>query len=201
MSLKLLIATNNPGKMREIQAILADLPLALVTPFDVGLHLDVAETGSTYRYNAALKATAFCRASGLHTLADDSGLEVAALDGAPGVHSARYSSKPNASDADRRALLLSNLHSKKQPWPARFRCTVAIADPSIGAPTLYYTDGQVDGYIIPVERGSNGFGYDPIFYMPELRCTMAELKDSEKNEISHRARALKAARSILEDLI
>jgi XTP/dITP diphosphohydrolase len=124
------------------------------------------------------------------TLADDSGLEVDCLNGAPGLHSARYSPHPGASDADRRALLLANLRDLPRPWTARFRCTVAIATPEGG---LFFADGQVRGEIIPEERGENGFGYDPIFLIPELGLTTAELTMAEKNRLSHRARAVKSA--------
>ena len=132
----LLIATTNPGKIVEIQDLLEGLPFRLLLPADLGIRLEVEETGQTYAENAALKAVAYCAASGILTLADDSGLEVAALDGAPGLHSARYSPHPGAKDADRRALLLRNLTGKPQPWLARFVCAVVIAAP--GAATAVY---------------------------------------------------------------
>jgi XTP/dITP diphosphohydrolase len=201
----ILIATSNPGKRVEIQALLADLPpgetplaVRLVLPADLGLALDVEETGQTYAENAALKAAAFAQASGLITLADDSGLEVAALDGAPGVHSARYSPLPGAKDADRRALLLHNLQGRPRPWTARFCCTVAIVIPG---GEMHLCDGFCPGEIIPEERGSNGFGYDPIFYLPELGRTMAEMSMEEKNRLSHRARAIQAARPVLRQVL
>jgi len=192
---KLLIASNNPGKLSEIEAIFIENPpekgkIRLVSPAQVGIILDVDENGETYADNAALKAVAYCQASGLITLADDSGLEVDALDGAPGVHSHRISPDPDASDADRRALLLKLLRPFPRPWLARFRCTVAISTPEGG---LFYSGGQVRGEIIPEERGANGFGYDPIFLVPELGRTMAELTMEEKNRLSHRARALRSA--------
>jgi XTP/dITP diphosphohydrolase len=152
--------------------------------------LDVEETGSRYEENAALKAVAFCNASGLIALADDSGLEVDALDGEPGVRSARYSPRPGDTDAGRRAYLLSRLKGQPRPWSAHFHCTVAVAVPQGG---LYFHEGQVYGEIIPEERGTNGFGYDPIFLVPELNKTMAELTMAEKNLLSHRARAVRAA--------
>ena len=192
--MKLLLASNNKGKLRELQAILADLPLELVTPADINLDLDVFEDGATYAENASKKALAFAHASGLVCIADDSGLEVDALDGAPGLYSARYSSKPGASDADRRAYLLQNLNGKPRPWKARFRATVAIAGPE---GSVQITEGICPGEIIPEERGTGGFGYDPIFFMPELGQTMAELSDETKNRLSHRARAVQAAKPIL----
>lgn len=201
--MRLLIASTNHGKLREIQAVLAGLPVDLLLPTDLGLTLRVDETGETYAENAALKARAYCQTSGLLTLADDSGLEVAALNGAPGLHSARFSPVPGASDADRRALLLQTLSTFPVPhdapgWPAHFHCTVAVADPD---GSLYFSDGRCDGFIVPQERGHNGFGYDPIFYMPEHNATMAELPDEVKNRVSHRARALQAALPLLHRLI
>jgi XTP/dITP diphosphohydrolase len=204
----ILLATGNPGKLKEIEALLAQAPSAwrqqitLALPQQFGLALEVVEDGQSYAENAAKKAVAFCQASGLLTLADDSGLEVDALGGQPGLHSARYSPQPGASDADRRALLLHNLRQHPRPWTAHFHCTVAIAIPAAGAatPQLHYAEGQVMGEIIPAERGSNGFGYDPIFLLPELGRTMAELTMAEKNELSHRARAVKAAIPILMQL-
>lgn len=192
---RLLIASSNPGKLSEIQAILGELECELRTPGGSGIQIEVEETGQSYAENAALKALAFCNASEMATLADDSGLEVDALGGLPGLRSARFSPLPNASDADRRKYLLSLLSGKPRPWKARFRCTIALAFPN-GA--LQFAEGECAGEIIPEERGSNGFGYDPIFLLPELGCTMAELADQQKNKLSHRARALQAARPLLE---
>jgi XTP/dITP diphosphohydrolase len=195
--MELLLATNNPGKRREIQALLADLPVKLVTPAMLGLQLDVVEDGATYQENAALKGRAFAQAAGLPALADDSGLEVDALDGAPGLHSARYAPQPGATDADRRAYLLANLRGRPRPWTARFRCWVALAQPGGG---LEFAEGVCPGEIIPEARGSDGFGYDPIFLLPELGRTMAELTMAEKNRLSHRARAVLAARPLIAAL-
>ena len=195
--MSLLLATNNKGKLRELRAILDGLPIELVTPADIGLDLDVSEDGSTYAENAAKKALAFQRASGLTCLADDSGLEVDALDGAPGLYSARYSSKPGATDSDRRAYLLQNLNGKPRPWVARFRATVAIASPD---GRVQIAEGICPGEIVPEERGTGGFGYDPIFLLPELGLTIAELPEETKNRLSHRARAVQAALPILMKL-
>lgn len=197
MTKQLLIATNNPGKMEEMHALLAGLPAELVTPADIGLDLHVTEDGTTYAANAEKKAVAFARRSGLISLADDSGLEVDALGGAPGLYSARYLSTPGATDADRRAYLLKNLAGKPRPWLARFRAAVAIAVPNA---TAQVVEGACPGEIIPDERGSGGFGYDPIFFLSELGRTMAELGMDEKNRISHRARAVMKARPILDVL-
>jgi XTP/dITP diphosphohydrolase len=194
---KLLIATNNQGKLAEIQSLLSDLDIELVTPTQLSLEMDVVEDGQTYAENAVLKARAFQQATGLLTLADDSGLEVRALDGAPGLHSARYSPKPGATDADRRAYLLEKLTGLPRPWNARFRCVIALAAPG-GA--LRFSEGICPGEIIPVERGNNGFGYDPIFLLPELGKTMAELSMQEKNHLSHRARAVIATRPLLAEI-
>lgn len=194
---KLLIATTNKGKIREIQALLGDLGIPLITPADIHLELPVEEDGSTYAENATKKALAFARASGITSLADDSGLEVEALEGAPGLYSARYSSRPGASDGDRRAFLLQNLDGRPRPWAARFRATVAVAS-SRGDVKLF--DGECSGEIIPEERGTGGFGYDPIFLFPELGQTMAELPEETKNQISHRARAVQVAKPILKKI-
>jgi XTP/dITP diphosphohydrolase len=192
--LKLLLASNNPGKLREMRALLGDLPMMLVTPQQVGVHLEVVEDGNTYAENASRKALAFTRAAGLPTLADDSGLEVEALHGEPGLHSARYLPRVSATDADRRAYLLEKLRGIPQPWRARFCCTVALADSS---GNIYFAEGACPGEIIPQERGQDGFGYDPIFLLNGLGRTMAELTMTEKNRLSHRARAIMAARPLL----
>jgi XTP/dITP diphosphohydrolase len=194
--IQLLIATNNRGKLHELLPLLGDLPFHLVTPHDLGLHLEVEETGTTYAENACLKAEAFVQASGLLTLADDSGLEVDALGGAPGVHSARYAGA-GASDADRRAKLIRVLHEVPTPRLARFRCVMALVQPG-GAMT--YFEGVCAGEIILAERGTYGFGYDPLFFLPDRGATMAELPSVVKNQISHRARAVQAVRPFLQQL-
>jgi len=167
-------------------ALLKDENFILRTPQDLSISLKIEETGSTYAENAHLKAAAFCKESGLPALADDSGLEVAALDGAPGLFSARFSLKPDATDADRRALLISKLKSVSRPWKARFVCTMALALPN---GKIFYSHGICRGEIIPEERGNGGFGYDPVFLCEGTNHTMAELGMSEKNRISHRAKA------------
>ena len=197
MKPRLLIATNNQGKIEELRALLADLPVELVLPVDLGLNLEVEEDGRTYADNAAKKAIAFAKASGMVSLADDSGLEVEALGGAPGLYSARYSPKPGATDADRRAYLLENLRDKPRPWTARFHATVAIGKLD-GSHRL--AEGICPGEIISEERGHGGFGYDPIFLLSEKGKTMAELSSEEKNRLSHRARAVENARKILVEV-
>ena len=194
----LLLATNNVGKLKELHQLLQPLSqVRLASPHDLGLQLDVKETGSTYVENASLKAVAFAQAAGLVVIADDSGLEVDALGGAPGVRSARYAPKPGATDADRRAYLLKNLTGQPRPWTARFRAWVVVAAPG---EELFRAEGVCEGEIIPQERGTNGFGYDPIFLFPSMNKTMAELSDEEKNAISHRGNAIRAALPFLADL-
>ena len=195
--LKLLLASQNLGKLREMQFILQDLPIQIISPAELGIQLDVEETGETYAENAALKAKAFAKASGLIALGDDSGLEVDALGGAPGLYSARYAPIPNADDGDRRNFLLKKLAAYSRPWRARFRATIAIALPN---GEIYFSEGICEGEIILDERGSGGFGYDPIFYLPEKGCTMAELAEDEKNRLSHRAKALEKAKEFIKGL-
>jgi XTP/dITP diphosphohydrolase len=196
--MELLIASSNKGKLIEILDLLQGIPLQAILPTDIGLNLEVEEDGKSYAENAAKKALAYSTASGLVSLADDSGLEVAALGGEPGLYSARYSGKPGATDADRRKFLLKQLSSHPQPWLATFKSTVVIAEP--GGIT-YTLDGECHGEIIPDERGSNGFGYDPIFQVEGMGRTMAELSLDEKNRLSHRARAVLAARPVLIELV
>ena len=207
---KLLIATNNKGKIEELQALLSDLNVELVTPSHIGLDFDVIEDGASYAENAAKKAIAFAQTSGLISLADDTGLEVDALDGTPGLYSKRYGSEDNGgehlSDPERRRYLVQNLQNFPHPWTARFRATIAIANPvnvklnPVATESLQITEGTCEGEIISEDRGTNGFGYDPIFLFPELGKTMAELSMEEKNRISHRARAVMNAMGILDKL-
>jgi XTP/dITP diphosphohydrolase len=196
---KLLIATNNQGKIKELHELLDEIGIDLVTPSQIRLDLDVIEDGHTYAENATKKAVAFAHASGLISLADDSGLEVDALDGAPGLYSARYGSTngEKLSDADRRKYLLGKMQGKPQPWTAHFHATIAIAIPD---GEVQLAEGICPGEIIPEERGTGGFGYDPIFLLPELGKTMAELSMDEKNRLSHRARAVVNAKGIIKKL-
>jgi len=207
---KLLIATNNNGKIQELRALLSDLKVKLVTPAQIGIDLDVIEDGITYAENATKKALAFAQASGLISLADDTGLEVDALDSAPGLYSKRYGSEDNGGqelpDYERRRYLVRNLQNVPRPWTARFCATIAIANPGnvklnpLATERIQITEGACEGEIIPEDRGTNGFGYDPIFLFPELGRTMAELSMDEKNRLSHRARAVMNAKEILENL-
>jgi XTP/dITP diphosphohydrolase len=191
---KLLLATNNKGKLEELRVLLAGVPFDLVSPADVGLSLDVDENGKTYEANARIKAAAFSKASGVLTLADDSGLEVDALNGAPGVLSSRYAG-PGATDSQRVAYLLSKLEGiPLDKRGARFRCVIAISGPR---DDMRLCSGSCRGVISLAPRGNNGFGYDPVFYLPRLSKTIAELAPDVKNRISHRARAAAGARKIL----
>ena len=194
---KLLIATNNKGKLLEFQDLLKDTGIELITPADIALDIDVEEDGATYTENAVKKAVAFAQASGLISLADDSGLEVDALEGAPGLYSARYHPRPGANDADRRAYMLENLKAKPRPWTAHFHATIAIAT---SEKNVEVVEGDCYGEIIPHERGTGGFGYDPIFLFPELNKTMAELEMEEKNSLSHRAKAVMNAIPVLRKI-
>ena len=194
----LLVATNNPGKKREYDQLLAPLSVKLCTPHDLGLSITVREDGRTYVENARIKAFHYLQASGLLTLADDSGLEVDALGGEPGPHSARYAG-PGAGDADRYRLLLQKLDGV--PWEqraARFRCVLVLAVP--GGETRS-TEGTCEGIIAFEPQGSYGFGYDPIFYLPQYEKTMAQLPPEVKNRISHRARAVQKMLPILAHIL
>ena len=250
---RLLIATGNPGKMREYQDLLKEIPFKLVSLRDLGITHEVEETGETFEENAWLKASEYAAISGILTLADDSGLEVAALSGEPGVRSARYGGDSSASDQDRVALLLKNLENV--PWEersARFRCVIAVAksplaplypdsDREGGAspfdkggregdfsgsspdasgeaaspfekggqegdfdpqqPTLVaQAEGSVAGMIQYTPQGDDGFGYDPVFYLPSYGKTVAQLSLDEKNRVSHRADAARKAVKILKNL-
>ena len=191
---KLLIATHNQGKIREYSTLLTALPLTITSLADQGITEDVEETGDTFAENAQLKATTYAKWSGLLTWADDSGLEVDALNGRPGVYSARYAG-PNATDEDRYQKLIRELQAMPTATrTARFRCVVAIALPN---GELFTTEDTVEGVIVDEPRGLHGFGYDPIFFLPERRCTMAELAAEEKNRISHRGKAAVKARALL----
>lgn len=194
---KILVASNNAGKLKEFLPILSHLPVEVLTPRTTGLTLDVEETGATYSANARLKAEAFARASGLLTLADDSGLEVDALNGAPGVYSARYAGE-GATDADRRKKLVEAVRLFPSPRTARFRCVIAIA---LTPENIHTFEGVCEGEVVLEERGVGGFGYDPIFFIPERGATMAELPEAVKNQISHRARAAQAAFPFLQNLM
>jgi XTP/dITP diphosphohydrolase len=190
----LLLATNNKGKVREYKHMLKDLPFELVSLAELGINTSVDEVGESLEENARLKATTLSRESQLLTLADDSGLEVDVLGGEPGRLSARYAGE-GASDRDRVEYLLSRLKDvPPEKRAARFRCVIALAQPD-GEVEL--CSGECKGVIALEPRGEEGFGYDPIFYLPELGKTMAELTLEEKNRVSHRGRAAREAIKLL----
>ncbi len=203
---KLLIATRNPGKMREYRGLLHDAPFQLVSLDDLGIPDEVEETGETFAENARLKAGDYARLSGMLTLSDDSGLEVDALGGEPGVRSARYGGDAGFSDQDRVRLLLHNLEGV--PWQkrtARFRCFTALFRPPgrqdpPESKEVTCVVGSVAGMIQYEPEGDEGFGYDPTFYLPSYRQTMAQLPLEEKNRISHRSDAARRAVAVLNKL-
>ena len=197
LSLKLLIATNNRGKVEEYRSLLDGLPLEMVVPKEIGIKLDVEETGSTYEENARLKAVALAQAGNIVALADDSGLEVDFLGGEPGIRSSRYAGG-GASDADRVKYLLGKLDGVT--WnkrSARFRCVIAVAVPD---GRVEFCSGICEGIITMAPCGDQGFGYDPIFYFPELKKTMAELPMDVKNRVSHRGKAARQVPDVLKRL-
>lgn len=195
---QLLLATNNEGKVAEFRYLLDGCGWQLVTPADVGVNLDVDETGQTYLENATIKALAFARTSGLTSLADDSGLEVDALDGRPGIFSARYAGA-DLTDGERVAALLEELAGVSEgARTARFRCVIAIATANGEVRSV---EGTVEGRIAVEPRGENGFGYDPVFEPPERGLTVAELPASEKHAVSHRGVAAREARKLLENML
>jgi len=192
------LATRNRGKARELQALLAGVPVLIRTLDDFPEVPSIPESGHTYEANAVAKASTVARLTGNIALADDSGIEIDALDGAPGVNSATFLG-PDATDVDRNTWVLGRLEGMASPRrTARYRAIVAIATPD-GAIRAF--EGMCEGRIAEAPRGSEGFGYDPIFVVADLEQTMAELSPATKNRISHRARALAAARGYLESLV
>lgn len=193
----LLIATTNEGKVREFRALLKRIPVRLASLRDAHVTQNVEETGASFEENASLKAATYARLSGLWALAEDSGLEVDALGGEPGVSSRRYAGV-DATDAERVEYLLSKL--RNVPWErrgARFRSVIAIASP---AGVRRVVEGECRGVIALEPRGAEGFGYDPIFFLPELGRTVAELSLEEKNRVSHRSRSAAKAAAALREL-
>lgn len=199
MNKRLLVATHNQGKVTEYAELLQDLDVEWLSLEDAGVTVEVEETGATFRENAVLKAESYAREAGLLTLADDSGLEVDALNGRPGVQTARFGGEDLNSE-ERYRLLLERL--ERVPWGqrgARFRCVVALATPEGGV--LETAEGAVEGRIALEPAGDGGFGYDPIFYVEERGATMAELPADVKNRLSHRARAVTAIKPLLQRVL
>ena len=197
---QLLIATGNLGKVREYAELLSGIPFELVSLKDLGITHEVDETGETFEENAWLKASEYAELSGLLTLADDSGLEVDALGGDPGVRSARYGGDACQGDEDRVSLLLKNLEDA--PWDkrtARFRCVIAVVES--GGTAVTQAEGSVDGMIQYSPQGGDGFGYDPVFFIPSHYRTLAQISLAEKNQLSHRGNAAKIVVESLKKLI
>lgn len=195
--MKFLLATLNEGKVKELGELLADEEIEVLSLRDIEGWVEVEETGSTFAENAALKARAAAGETGLIAIADDSGLEVDALSGAPGIHSARFAGEPKDDEAniDKLLKLLENVPDEERT--GHFRCSLVVVTPD---GEEYATEGTVDGKILRQRRGQGGFGYDPVFYVPDFGRTMAELSLTQKNKLSHRAQALHKAIPILREL-
>ncbi|MEO7001452.1 MAG: RdgB/HAM1 family non-canonical purine NTP pyrophosphatase [Ktedonobacterales bacterium] len=196
---RLVIATTNPHKVEEFRALLADLPYTLVSLTDLGVTLDVEETGDTFAANAILKAVAYADITGLPTLADDSGLEIDALNGEPGIYSARWAGA-DVTYAERHRILLARLADvPPEGRTARYRCAIAVAEPAPRG-LSGVVEGTLEGRIADAPAGTGGFGYDPIFYVPEQGRTVGQMSAQEKHRISHRARAASKAHDLLAHL-
>ena len=196
---RLVLASTNPHKIAEFRALLAGAPFELLSPADLGVTVQVEETGDTFDENAILKALSYAEATDLLALADDSGLEIDALGGAPGVHSARWAGVDTSYEERFRLLEQRLAGTPDEQRTARYRCAIALAEP---APRGLYAvvSGTLEGRIARTPRGSEGFGYDPIFSLPERGKTVGELTVAEKNSISHRARAAAAVQPLLARL-
>lgn len=194
----IVLASRNPKKIRELKALLADLPVRVLSLEDFCGVPEVEETGQTFAENAEIKARKVAQATGLISVADDSGLEVDVLGGQPGVYSNRFAG-PDATDSDKYMRILELLQGvPDENRTARFRAAVAVATPE---GEVVVVEGTCEGQIAQEPRGEGGFGYDPIFYLPEFGCTMAELPPGVKNQISHRAKAVQAAKIIIHRLL
>ncbi|MBC2722635.1 XTP/dITP diphosphatase [Desulfosporosinus sp.] len=195
--MKIILATQNQGKIRELQDLLGEEDIEVLSLKDIEDWEDVEENGKTFADNAALKARAAVEKTGLIALADDSGLEVDALDGAPGVYSARFAGEPKNDHRNNDKLLELLETVPDDQRQARFRCALVVATPE---GKEFLTEGTVEGQILTERRGTDGFGYDPLFFVPEYARTMAELTLAEKNKLSHRAQAFRKAIPILQAL-
>ena len=185
---RILFATGNQGKMKEVREILADLGVEVISMREAGVSAEIVEDGETFEENAVIKARTIMELTGEVTLADDSGLEIDALGGEPGVYSARYMGEDTSYHIKNNDLIRRLSQVPRQQRTARFVCSIAAAFPD---GEIITTDGVIEGLIGYEEAGENGFGYDPIFVVPQLGCTTAQLNDEQKNEISHRGKALR----------
>lgn len=191
---KLIFATSNEGKMDEIRDILKDMPIELLSLKDIGIDIDIEENGTTFEENAIIKAETICKLTGEIVLADDSGLEVDYLNKEPGVYSSRFLGEDTPYSVKNNYIIdrLKNIEMERRS--ARFVCVIACSFPNGNTITR---EGIIEGYIAEKISGSNGFGYDPIFYLPEYNCTTADMPTELKNQISHRAKALKKMKEVL----
>ena len=198
MDKRIIFATGNEGKMKEIRMILADLGIPVVSMKEAGITADVEENGTSFEENAIIKAKAIMELTGEMVMADDSGLEIDYLDGAPGIYSARFMGEDTSYDIKNQALIdkLAGVPDEKRT--ARFACSIACALPDGRVLTSY---GAMEGIIGYEIKGANGFGYDPIFYLPEYGCTSAEISPEQKNELSHRGKALRSMKEKLQEIL
>ena len=194
MKKRIIFATGNEGKMKEVRMILADMDYEIVSMKEAGVEIEIIEDGKTFEENALIKATAIMKETGELVLADDSGLEIDYFDKAPGVYSARYLGEDTPYEVKNRVILERMEGVAEEKRTARFVCAIAAACPDGTTKTVR---GTIEGIIGYESKGENGFGYDPIFYLPEYGCTSAELAPEEKNKISHRGKALQKMKELI----
>ena len=195
---RIIFATGNPGKMKEIRMILADLPLPVVSMKEAGVEARIVEDGNSFEENAVIKARTVMELTGEPAMADDSGLEIDWLGGAPGIYSARYMGEDTSYEIKNRALLEKLEGVPEEKRTARFVCSIACAFPD---GRIFTSRGTMEGVIAHDIKGANGFGYDPIFYLPDLKCTSAEISPEQKNELSHRGKALRRMKEQLAKIL
>lgn len=193
---KIIFATKNKGKIKEINEIMAESPYEVISMEDAGIHLDIVEDGTTFEENAIIKAKAVSKIAHCIVMADDSGLEVDYLDKAPGVYSARFAGEDTPYSIKNQMIIDRLANAKEEERTARFVCVIATALPD---GQILTSRGTIEGCIIDEERGGNGFGYDPIFYVPEYKCTTAQMDRDQKNLISHRGKALRLMKNQLKE--
>lgn len=198
MEKRIIFATGNAGKMKEIRMILADLGIPVVSMKEAGITADIEENGTSFEENAIIKAKTIMEMTGEIVMADDSGLEIDYLDGAPGIYSARFMGEDTSYDIKNRALIAKLDGVPEEKRTARFACSIACALPDGRILTSY---GAMEGLIGYEIKGENGFGYDPIFYLPEYGCSSAEISPEQKNELSHRGKALRSMKEKLQEVL